>query len=251
VQIPLLYPQMKGIVIELVITWWKMGISFLIIGSIIMMLWAFLVMMYLIIMTITGTRKNFILYKGREIRLIGISGKIGTGKTTLANYLCKRYPSLTRVSFAENLRRMIAILVNVDIEKTRSANDKAVMLPGWGCSVGDLLQRFGTEVGRMIHPHAWVLSLFAGYKEGESFWVSDDTRFINECEGIKERGGLLIRLNGDPGKMYEEAGKVRNLNHASETALDEYDGFDVVINTEDYLNDMDKLFDAIFGNIDQ
>lgn len=190
--------------------------------------------------------KNFILYKGREIRLIGISGKIGSGKTSLANYLCKKYQSLMKVSFAENLRRMVAILVNIDVEQTRSASDKAVVLPGWGCTVGDLLQRFGTEVGRTIHPDAWVLSLLAGYKEGESFWVSDDCRFINEVNGIKERGGLLIRLNGDPGKVYEEAGKVRNLNHASETALDEYDGFDVVINTENYLNEMDKLFEDIF-----
>jgi len=194
----------------------------------------------------TQESKNCIIYKGREIRLIGISGKIGSGKTTLANYLCNRYPeSLKKVSFDENLRRMVAILVNVDVEKTRSANDKASVILGWDCTVGELLQLFGTEMGRSIHSDAWVLSLFSTFVEGESFWVSDDVRFVNECQGIKERGGLLIRLNGDPGKVYAEAGKVRNLSHASETALDEYTDFDVVINTEDFGN-MDALFDAIF-----
>lgn len=192
-------------------------------------------------------RDSFILYKGRKIRLIGISGKIGAGKTTLANHLCNRYPfTLKRVSFAENLRRMVAILIHIDVEKTRSTHDKAVKPPGWDCTVGDLLQRFGTEVGRQIHADAWVLSLFAGFDES-SFWVSDDVRFKNEAKGIKERGGLLIRLNGDPGKVYEEAGKVRNLNHVSETELDDYDGFDVILNAEEYRNNVEGLYNAIFS----
>jgi len=199
-------------------------------------------------------------FQGRPIRLIGLSGKIGAGKTTLANYMCQRFGGgddegrLKKVSFAENLRRMVALWVGIDIERTRSAEDKAQLLPpGWGpMTVGELLQKFGTEVGREIHPDCWVLSLFnpSLYNPERSFWICDDMRFVNEAEGIKARGGLLVRLEGDPGRVRAEAGLTRNLAHASETGLDDYEGFDIVLNTdsEDYFNNVEALYNAIFDS---
>jgi hypothetical protein len=200
-------------------------------------------------------------YKGRPIRLIGISGKIGSGKTTLATYLQQRVADqqhargddsnnnaipLKKVSFAENLRRMVALMLNIDVEQTRSAEDKAVRPEGWGLTVGELLQKMGTEVARHICPDAWVLSLFACFDPEQSFWICDDVRFPNEADKIKAMGGLLIRLEGDPGGVRAELGKTRDLSHASETALDDYQGFDVVLNTEDYLGNLDALYEAIF-----
>ena len=73
--------------------------------------------------------------------------------------------------------------------------------------------------------------------------IIDDVRFKNEADEVKKRGGLLIRLNGYPG------GKVvtqRNENHLSEIDLDDYTGFDIIVNTEDYINKMDELYNHIF-----
>ena len=185
-------------------------------------------------------------YQGKEIFLIGISGKISSGKTTLAREILKRHPNFQTASFAENLRRMVSILIGIPVEKTRSIVDKAVHLDKWGLTVGDLLQRFGTEVGREIHPDAWVLSSFANFSPGIDRRIYDDVRFENEANAIKEHGGLMIRLEGDPGKCYEEASKSRNMQHASETALDNYEGFDLVINTDNYVDAVEALYRFIF-----
>ena len=76
-----------------------------------------------------------------------------------------------------------------------------------------MLQILGTEAGRgLIHPQIWVNSLMADYKGIDLYrdsnpsnpwkfpnWLVTDTRFPNEADAIKERGGILIRVNrGDP-----------------------------------------------------
>ena len=96
-----------------------------------------------------------------------------------------------------------------------------------------LFQLLGTDCGRdIIHPNIWVNALFADYKQnnlvdglaeekdgnlyvpdghGEHTgkklafrrfeyyakpnWIITDCRFPNECEAIKQRGGIVIRVN--------------------------------------------------------
>ena len=76
-----------------------------------------------------------------------------------------------------------------------------------------LLQLLGTECGReIIHPNIWVNALMSDYKEynyAESIsgtsevkklykypnWIITDTRFPNELEAVKKRGGITIRVN--------------------------------------------------------
>lgn len=79
-----------------------------------------------------------------------------------------------------------------------------------------LLQLLGTECGReIIHPNIWVNALFADYKDivknVKSFkeepnstkayemekpnWIITDVRFPNEAQAIKDRGGIVIRVN--------------------------------------------------------
>lgn len=166
-----------------------------------------------------------------EYRIIGLSGKIGAGKTTFSNYLQTKYEGLEPHSFAENIRQMMAIFINRPVDRLRSATDKETMTC-MGKTVGVLLQELGTEVGRKVNPDAWVLSLFEYYDRETSYWIIDDVRFPNEADFIKKMGGCVIRLNGDPGNVRKNS--TRDLNHISETALDDYTDFDVVIDTEKY-----------------
>lgn len=113
-----------------------------------------------------------------------------------------------------------------------------------------LLQLLGTECGRnIIHPNIWVNSLFADYKAngdvafilkkrrgGHTFfaespkWIIPDTRFSNEAKAIKDRGGILIRIERD----YALRGGPEDPKnqHPSETALDDFEDWDYVIQND-------------------
>ena len=83
-------------------------------------------------------------------------------------------------------------------------------------TVRKLIQLLGTECGRnIIHPNIWVNALFADYNvdsyvtkqdikdfdlEEEKYnlrssWIITDVRFENEAQAIKDRGGIVIRVN--------------------------------------------------------
>lgn len=99
-----------------------------------------------------------------------------------------------------------------------------------------LLQLLGTQCGReIIHPNIWINALFADYNpiDNKSLqdpaaensypnWIITDVRFPNEAKAIKEKGGILIRVN----RGYDND---INKAHTSETALDNYTEFDFVI----------------------
>jgi hypothetical protein len=119
-----------------------------------------------------------------------------------------------------------------------------------------LLQLLGTEAGReIIHPNIWVNALFADYKptgdnllEGEvrrvreedliyPKWIITDVRFPNEAKAIKDKGGIVIRVNRNNGTRAIDTNP-----HPSETALDDYDGFDYVVENDGSIEDLvDKI----------
>lgn len=116
-----------------------------------------------------------------------------------------------------------------------------------------LLQLLGTECGRkIIHPNVWVNATMADYI-GKDYstctcgydnpncnhediteypnWIITDTRFPNEADAVKSRGGINIRL-----KRIET--DLRTINqHESETALDDY-SFDYVIDNNGTIEDL-------------
>jgi hypothetical protein len=107
-----------------------------------------------------------------------------------------------------------------------------------------ILQLLGTEAGRgIIHPNIWVNSMFSDYKGVDKFraetpkepwqfpnWITTDTRFPNELEAVKERGGITIIVKRP--ETDHLAG-----DHASETALDN-STFDEVIVNDGSLEDL-------------
>lgn len=82
-----------------------------------------------------------------------------------------------------------------------------------------LMQMLGTEFGRdMVHPNLWVNSLMNEYKRQK--WLVTDVRFPNEAKAIKDRGGILIRVNRDSDSKD---------SHVSENELITYKDWDYVI----------------------
>lgn len=104
------------------------------------------------------------------------------------------------------------------------------------------LQNWGTEVRRTQNPDYWVEKLVTPalgmLAAGQSVYVTD-SRFPNEVEAVQRLGGYAIRLNVSRDvqieRLTQRDGKrpdVEAFEHPSETALDDYTDFDVVIDTD-------------------
>lgn len=122
-----------------------------------------------------------------------------------------------------------------------------------------LLQLIGTECGRnIIHPDVWVNSLMVDYKvlddspiySGDKMidqgliypnWLVTDIRFPNEVKAIKDREGIIIRIER-PG--------TETSDHYSETALDNYKDWDEVIVNDGTMDDLLEKVKLIVSKYD-
>lgn len=121
-------------------------------------------------------------------RIIGIAGKAGAGKDTIADYLvsCRGY---TKMSFAEPLKQMTTHL-GAPLPKTRE--EKEGKHPILDVTWRALWQHLGTEGLRHLDPDVWVKLLHHRIKD-KPHWliVIADVRFENEAKYIRENGGAM------------------------------------------------------------
>ena len=163
--------------------------------------------------------------------IVGVSGKIGSGKTTVTQHLIKNLPhKFVECSFAYKVKQIASILCELPMEDMISQEGKNKRLDAFGgITVGQLQQIIGTDMFRQrFSEDVWITSMFLGYKPGY-YWIVSDVRFKNEADHIRKMGGILIRLEGDPAGV--RAASKRDLNHPSETDLDDYEHFDIVMKT--------------------
>lgn len=153
--------------------------------------------------------------------------------------------SWTRESFAKKLRRCLYIITDDDRifasdDKTKNELSNIKDPNGNYYTIRQLLQKFGTEVGRNISPNLWVEVLMNDYIKAkldgyEEDWIITDVRFENEANAIRENNGILIRINRNTNLKDE---------HLSETALDNYKNFDLVIDNNGTIDELiDKVYD--------
>jgi hypothetical protein len=155
------------------------------------------------------------------MEIIAFSGPQGSGKTTIARSC--GYPIY---KFADPLYTM-----------HHSIRDILMGLgePMVGIN-GALLQLLGTDFGRKeLGADIWVRIM---RRRLEAAWhmldvvVIDDVRFLNELELVRDLGGFCVRLDCDEEIRRNRAEKWRvNTGHASETALDGCDIFDLRLDT--------------------
>ena len=188
--------------------------------------------------------------------IIGVSGKIGSGKDTFADKLIEYVKSeygftFENKKYAYNLKKIVSILTGVSMEDVFSREGKHKQLPEWNMTVGEMQQKLGTEAVRNnINQDAWILSLFGTYST-KKYWIITDVRFKNEADIIKEKGGIVIRLNGDPIKS--KTNDNRNMEHPSETGLDDYQDFDYIYDNvppiENLIEFVKEVSDKIFNYV--
>lgn len=201
------------------------------------------------------------------MKIVAISGHAGAGKDTLADiiilentwenskYFQFKYPNkvdfikkflsnpsivvnfcsdIQKVAFADKLKKVLSILTNTPVEfwsdsVFKDAPNTANFRKKDGTLYTDreLLQIFGTEVGRNIDEDLWVKTLLDSLDDN-GFYIISDLRFKNEAAALKELGAKLIRVNRASTQM----------SHSSENNLDDYPDFDITIENDGTIEDL-------------
>lgn len=168
------------------------------------------------------------------------------GKDTFAELLAEQLVGkVERHALADKLRLITEIVSGIKMSTTHKINkpfcneirnytqdQKNIVIKQFNKTIGETLQLVGTDLFRDNYDtDIWVKSffneeLYEKLNNGKIIIVPD-VRFVNEADFILQEGGYLIRLEGDPMGVRENS--LRDLNHISETDLDDYTKFDKII----------------------
>lgn len=166
-------------------------------------------------------------------RILGISGKRGSGKSLLGGIL--GYHGFKKVSLAASLKDEAMRLFNLGNEHVNGELKEVPQDKLDGNTPRQLMIDLGA-LGRKFSKGGmfWVERLYntkIATLPADALVVIDDIRFINEAEFFKKHGAKIVRLERDPKlNVYKE-----EIKDASETELDDYK-FDLVLKKEDNIN---------------
>ncbi len=173
------------------------------------------------------------------MEIFGFSGKLGSGK----NYVAERMfqPMLPErktilLAFANHFKIDAIVKAGLDRNKVFGKKDDHTRR---------VLQVMGTEEGRNKYgENIWInlAEEWRAYYEGLGYEraIIFDVRFPNEVEYIKSVGGTVVRIDSPQRhlatatkEVQENGGELEKiLGHASETSLDGYIDFDLVIKND-------------------
>lgn len=180
------------------------------------------------------------------IKLVGLTGLPKAGKDEFARHLIRFY-GFQKQSFAGPLKTAAAVLLNRPVAQMNGEDgfDREAILPEWGFSTRDFLQKFGTECLRnQIRQDFWVKRMEVYlHKLVESPktmpWkiVITDVRFENEAAMIRDRGGMIIQINR-PGLV-----KSDHLSDAGVKIL----AHEVIVDNSGTLEQLHQVVDALFS----
>jgi hypothetical protein len=169
------------------------------------------------------------------MQLVGITGRAGSGKDTVADYLCSTHGFL-KLSFAGPLKAMLAI---IDMPEPVDRALKEQPIPGFDFSWREAAQKLGTEFGRGLDPDIWtkIMERKLAHFADDVRIVFSDVRFENEAAMIRKLGGKVLHITGRAAELGANAG------HASEAGILREPG-DPVIHNEASLGGLFHLVRA-------
>lgn len=139
-------------------------------------------------------------------KIVAISGFIGSGKDTAAEYLINNH-NFTKLSFAGALKDAVSVVfgwdrVLLEGETLESRQWREQIDPWWAKRLDMpnltprwVLQYWGTEVCRQgFHKDIWVAALENKLNKAVGNIVVTDARFANELSAVKNMNGTLIRI---------------------------------------------------------
>lgn len=161
--------------------------------------------------------------------IVGITGFIGSGKDTVADYLVN-FHEFRRESFASTLKDAISSVFGWDrtlLEgRTKEAREWREQVDTWWANrLGMptltprwILQYWGTDVCRNnFHSDIWIASVENKVRQSKDDIVISDCRFPNEIKSIQSSGGKIYWVQrGELPEWYDIA---LDANRGSASAL--------------------------------
>lgn len=180
---------------------------------------------------------------------IAISGKLGSGKNTVATIIQEFFtPPATaegnqrqwkELAFAYRLKEVVAAWTGTTIEQNLSRDGKGLKPPGSPYTLGEWQQKVGMMGREYLGTSIWI-DLTLAQVQPDDFVIITDCRFRNEADRLKQEKFFLIRVEGDPAGIRQKNVDKRDLSHPSETDLDDYRNFDIIIHNTGTLDDLKK-----------
>lgn len=175
--------------------------------------------------------------------LIGIAGKAGSGKDTLANYISFRgeYTGFSLSYYMESMLEPV-ILTYTNYIDWNDREWKERVIPGLGVSPRRLKQTLGTEWRDAIDSSKLLWCKILERNAGEALInkvVIPDIRFEHEQDWVHSKGGIIVCVERDEAKAVEA--------HISENSLNPHK-VDIFLKNNSSITDLHTAFELALTN---
>lgn len=160
------------------------------------------------------------------MRNIGVSGKAGSGKDTVADIWLEIDKRYNKVAFADKLKQACAALTGIPLREWYNREFKETYQEALGRTGREYMTDLGDAMRRI-----GIVDVMneATIKANRKDTVIADVRTFDEVMLIRSRGGITIRVRR-PG--------LDSGNHITETELDNFDGFEYWIDNDGTIDDL-------------